>query len=97
MSMDKIYELKRDIWTPSDFIRAGTRKTETHWKERLGDFEMTFESDWFIDLEEQEKIDRQIDELDILIKTIFSKQGLNSISYKEATREIAESWLKQNK
>ena len=36
------------------------------------------------------------DELKELVDAIFKRKGLNSISYKEAAREVAELWLKQN-
>lgn len=92
---EKIYELKQDIWTPSYYIRAGLRKTEKEWKERLGDFNMRWASEWFIDLEKQEE-ERPIDELNELVNSVFAAKGLNSISYKEAAKEVAELWLKQN-
>lgn len=96
MSEQKLYELKRDIWTPSIYIRAGFRKTEAEWKERLGEFDMKLASDWFIDVDKNEA-ERPIDELKELIDAVFSEKGLNSISYKEAAREIADICLKQNK
>lgn len=95
MSEEKIYELKRDIWTPAYFIRAGFRKTELEWKECLGEFNMEWSSDWFIDIQKQEE-ERPIDELKELIDAVFDEKNLNSISYKEAAREVAELWLKQN-
>jgi hypothetical protein len=95
MSKDKLYELRRDIWTPAYYIRAGFRKTEKEWKERLGEFNMNCESDWFIDCSEK-KEQREVDELYELIKSVFHKKGLFSISYKEAAKEVAELWLKQN-
>lgn len=92
---EKIYELKQDIWTPAYYIRAGFRKTEKKWKEILGDFNMQWASEWFIDLEKREE-EKPIDELNKLINSIFAEKGLNSISYKEAAKEVAELWLKQN-
>lgn len=96
MSDEKVYELKKDIWTPAFFIRAGFRKTEKEWKERLGDFEMKWASDWFFDPSEKAE-QQQINELNELIEAVFMEKGLNSISYKEAAKEVAEIWLKQNK
>jgi hypothetical protein len=95
MSEDKLYELRQDIWTPVYFIRAGFRKTEKEWVERLGKFNIKFASEWFIDLS-KEINDPYKDDLQDLINSIFEKRNLNSISYKEAAREIAELWLKQN-
>lgn len=95
MSEETLYELRQDIWTPSFYIRAGLRKTEREWKDKLGDFNMEWASEWFIDLEKHADT-RPVDELNELIKTVFSEKGLNSISYMVAAREVAELWLKQN-
>lgn len=95
MSTEKLYELKRDIWTPAFFIRAGFRKTEAEWKERLGEFNMKWSDDWFIDCSKIEEGAR-VDELYELVKTVFHEKGLYSITYKEAAQEVAELWLKQN-
>lgn len=78
------------------YIRAGSRKTEAEWKERLGEFNIKWAIDWFIDLEES-KDQEPIDELRELINDVFNKRGLNSVTYKQAAKEIAEIWLKQNK
>lgn len=96
MSEEKIYELRQDIWTPAFYIKAGKRGTEAQWKERLGDFNMSWSSEWFFDVSEQ-KNEPRIDELNELINTVFKSMGLNSLSYKSAAREVAEEWLKQNK
>lgn len=52
-------------------------------------------AEWFIDLEKH-KEERPIDELWQLIHKVFDEKGLNSMSYKDATRIVAELWLKQN-
>lgn len=93
---DKLYELRRDIWTPVMYIKAGAQKTEAEWKDKLGEFNIQWESMWFIDLE-NEKDTRPIDELKELIDDVFKNRGLSSLSYKDAAREVAELWLKQNK
>lgn len=95
MSEEKIYELKQDISTPCFYIRAGKQATESQWKERLGDFNIRWCSEWFYDLSIKEE-SKPIDELKELIEAVFSEKGLNSISYKEAAAEVAELWLKQN-
>ena len=92
---EKIYELRADIWTPAFYIRAGKRATEKEWKEKLGDFNIEWESHWFINLSEPQE-QYPIDELNELVDAVFKRKGLNSISYKDAAREIAELWLKQN-
>jgi hypothetical protein len=71
------------------------RCTEAQWKDRLGDFSIRWSSEWFIDLDEK-KDENPVDELNELINSVFSENGLNSISYKEASRVVAETWLKQN-
>jgi hypothetical protein len=96
MSENKIYELRRDIWTPALYIKAGFRKTEAEWKERLGDFNIKWQSDWFIDIE-KEATQKPKDKLKILIDAVFEEKGLYSLTYKDAARQIAEAWLKQNK
>ncbi len=95
MSEDKLYELRQDINTPAHYIRAGKRATEEQWKERLGDFNMRWCSEWFIDTSIKEDNDSR-DNLTMLIDEVFESKGLRSISYKEAAKEVAELWLKQN-
>ena len=96
MSEEKLYELRQDIWTPAYYIRAGKRASESQWKEKLGEFNIQWANEWFIDIEKNEHA-RPIDELRELINSVFSEKNLYSISYKEAAREVAELWLKQNK
>lgn len=62
-------------------------KLHRHMRRDIGD------QRFLLFLKEQE---RPIDELKELIENVFAEKGLNSISYKEAAREIAELWLKQN-
>lgn len=92
---EKLYELRQDVWTPAGFWRAGMKKTEKEWHQAFGDFYMPFCSEWFINLSEYKEPDSR-DELQDLVNKVFERKKLNSISYKEAAREIAELWLKQN-
>ena len=96
MSEEKIYELRQDVWTPAGFWRAGSKKTEKEWHEQFGDFHMPFCSEWFIDLSRYEEPFLK-DELQDLINKVFGRKKINSITYKEAAREIAELWLKKSK
>jgi hypothetical protein len=95
MSEDKLYELRQDINTPAHYIRAGKRATEAQWKERLGDFNIRWCSEWFLDTTVKEE-QMEVDELNDLVDAVFKERGLRSISYKEAARLVAELWLKQN-
>lgn len=95
MREDKLYELRQDISTPGFYIRAGKRATEAQWKERLGDFNMKWCSEWFWDTSIKEE-EKEVDKLNELVDEIFAEKGLRSISYKEAARLIADLWLKQN-
>lgn len=95
MSEEKIYELKQDIFTPCYYIRAGKRATERQWKEKLGEFNMNWCSEWFIDTSIK-NIQPEVDELNELINKVFDKNNLRSITYKDAAKKVAEIWLKQN-
>lgn len=92
---EKMYELRQDVWTPAGFWKAGTIGTEKEWHDVFGDFHMAFCNEWFIDLSRYEEPSKR-DELQELITKVFTRKSLNSISYKEAAREVAELWLKQN-
>ena len=96
MPEEKLYELRKDIWLPSGFWRAGLKKTKEEWFKEFGKFNMEWSQEWFIDLSFEEIIQER-DELKELIESVFKRKGLHSISYKEAAREVAELWLKQNK
>lgn len=95
MSEEKIYELRQDAWTPSGFWRAGIRHTEAEWRQEFNDPKLIMWNDWFFDTSIVKEKDN-CDELYQLVKNIFEKKGLHSISYKEAAAEVAELWLKQN-
>lgn len=91
---EKIFELKRDVWYPGHYFRAGMRRTEAEWKEIFAFNDIRWESDWFIDLTKQEQDILLKDELGLIIEDVFSRKKLNSITYKEAARMVAEQFLK---
>lgn len=95
MSEDKLYELRKDAWTPSGFWRAGIKHTQAEWQKEFNDPNLTMWNDWFI----KESIENEPalrDRLYKLVNDVFEKKGLYSISYKEAACEVAQIWLKQN-
>jgi hypothetical protein len=95
MSENKLYELRVDVTTPAGYWRAGTKLTKKGWIEQFGDFRIEWKREWFIDLEEQNIVIER-DSLQELINAVFKRKQLSSLSYKDAAREIAELWLKQN-
>lgn len=96
MSKDKLYELRKDAWTPSGFWRAGIKHTQAEWAREFNNPKLTMWTDWFIDTTKVEE-PTDPDELYQLVKDVFEKKGLHSITYKEAACEVAQLWLKQNK
>ena len=96
MSEEKIYELRTDIWTPAKYCKAGDKRTEKEWQKEFGHFNIEWASEWFIDLSELNNDEDKADELSVLVDKIFERKRLHSLTYKEAAREVAESWLKQN-
>lgn len=94
MSEEKLYELRKDVWTPHHFWRAGMQRTEKEWQKEFGEFRMEWCGEWFLDLSKQET--KEEDELQLLINSVFERRHLYSISYKQAAAEVAELWLKQN-
>ena len=96
MSDENKYELKKDIWTPDRFWRAGMRKNKEDWMKEFNLDEIEFKwsvNEWFLDLSEK-KDEYTPDELYELITSVFTKRGLHSISYKEAAMEVASLWLR---
>lgn len=94
MSDEPLYELRKDVSMPGTYWRAGCRKTEKDWKQIFGIPEghpMHWERDWFIDLrplEEQPK-----DEIQELVKEIFARHNIHSITYKETACECIREAL----
>jgi hypothetical protein len=95
MSEDKLYELRQDVWTPANYYKAGSKGTVKYWQKAFGYFNITWASEWFIDLSIQEEPLKK-DELRNLIDSVFKRKRLNSLTYKDAAQEVAELWLKLN-
>jgi hypothetical protein len=93
MPEEKIYELRADIWLPGAYYRAGERNTADGWRKQFNISDMRHESRWFIDLSKEDESTFP-DELEKIITASFSRRNLNSISYKEAAREIALLYAK---
>lgn len=86
--MSNILELKKDIWTPGCFMKAGIRKTKKEWERLFPDANIDWETEWFIDLSEQkEEVKKNM--LDQIVDDVFTSKGLHSITYKEAAKEVA--------
>lgn len=92
--IDKLYELRTDVWTPRGYWRAGQRLTAKQWHKEFGEFNIEWAREWFIDLSEPKE--KQQHPLSILIDKVFNKYKLHSLTYKEAAFKVAELWLKQN-
>jgi len=89
---ERMYELKKDVWTPGGYWRAGQKRPESEWRKEFnitGPFHWA--KDWFLDLtppEVQEK-----DTVKEIVKMVFEKHDLHSISYKEAAEEACRMCL----
>lgn len=91
----KLYELKKDIVGPHQYIRAGHRKSSQEWlatfpQLRMKDGEW---DDWFIEV----KAPPAPDPKDIIagtINNVFSRHGLHSVSYKDACKEVVHHILR---
>jgi|SRR5882762_436127 len=91
---EPLYELRKDVNMPGAYWRAGDQKTEKEWKEIFGISEshpFHWESSWFIDLRPAEKQPK--DKIYELVRTIFEKHDLHSVSYREAACECVREAL----
>ena len=87
------YELKKDISTPNGYIRAGVVHTESEWQELYPKCSCYGNSEWFISLDKSSiQVDSSIE--DTIIKDVFSRLGLRSISYKQAALECMMMYKK---
>ena len=99
MPEETLYELKKDVQIPGHYWRAGIRKTEKEWKEIFhmsDDYPFQWEREWFIDLRPQQE--QPTDGVADIVDEVFEKEGLKSISYKEAAAKairLALTRLKQ--
>lgn len=90
-----MYELKKDISTPSAYFRAGEQRTKEEWEKEFPDCFAFHSNEWFIDLTEKTKPAREVDELWKIVNEVFDKMELRSISYKNAAKKCIELYIKK--
>ncbi len=94
MSEEPLYELRKDVWMPGTYWRAGCQKSEKDWKQIFGIPEgqpMSWEKEWFIDLRPVEA--QPQDEIRELVKEVFTKHNIHSITYMDAACECVREAL----
>jgi hypothetical protein len=95
-----MFELKKDINTPDYYHRAGTKATKEEW-EKI--FPKAFQfggtnDEWFIDLSIKKDDTEQKEELVWnVVNDVFNRNGLHSISYKEAAVKSCQEYLRKAK
>jgi hypothetical protein len=92
--IEKIYELKTDVRTPQGYWRAGMKKTEAEWRKEFhisDSYPFQWVEEWFIDLSPKEE--PEIDEVFDIVRKIFDKKDLHSITYREAAVEACKQCL----
>lgn len=83
MPEETLYELRKDICMPGSYMRAGIQKTRKEWKilfPHIINFD--WEREWFLLLGVPNK--QSVDQIQEIVDEVFDKEGLKSISYKEA-------------
>lgn len=96
----KMFELKKDINTPDCYKRAGTKATREEWEKifpnafQFGDRN----EEWFIDLSIKVDDTEQKENLvwDV-VNEVFEKNGLHSISYKQAAVKCCQEYFRKAK
>jgi hypothetical protein len=88
---DEMYELRKDIFTPSGYIRAGVKKTSREWEAIFPICNCSGNTEWFIDIQ-----NKPVEFFDapeaVIVNYIFNKHGLASISYKQAALECLSKY-----
>lgn len=92
---EKTYELLKDISFPGHYFRAGQRKTAKEWYELFKFVDISWEKDWFMDVEGIQENEFS-DVLSRIIIEEFEKRGLRSQTYSTAARAIAQRWITYN-
>lgn len=95
---DKLYELKKDVSTPAGYWRAGAKKTEAEWRHEFHIPDSTpfdWVREWFIDISPSKE--KKLDEIEEIVKLIFTKHQLHSISYRDAAIEACKECLNRFK
>lgn len=82
-----LFELRKDVSTPTGSHRAGTQKTFDEWCKVFGNIQPFNIREWFFSLAEVES-QKPIDLIDNEIEKVFYNHKLRSISYKMATKEV---------
>ena len=96
MNEEKLYELRKDVNMPGYYVRAGAKKTEAQWRAEFHlhpDQPFDWFKEWFIDL--TQPIKEQQDRIKEIVDDEFYRQGLFSLSYKEAAKTIVRRVLSE--
>lgn len=86
---DGLYELKKDVSTPSGYWRAGKRHTLKQWELAFGKISEFSMDEWFIDLEIRMSPTYQRPDIKEIIEDEFERANLHSITYKECAEKVA--------
>ena len=90
------FELRKDICSPSGYIRAGRVLTGHEWKEKFPDCSEFAWLEWFFDLDKIEP-EPPKDKLRDVVKDVFNEHGLHSLSYMDAAEEVVKRWENRKK
>lgn len=93
---DTIYELRKDICTPNGYTRAGQRKSKAEWLKLYPNAFDLGSEEWFINVSvpviEKTEEDKDWE----LIREVFDRKGLKSISYKEGAFLVLQQYKERN-
>lgn len=92
--MEKLFELRKDIDTPERYIRAGEQKTREEWEKIFPDAFKLSQDTWFIDMSKA-KIKTENHIAWEIVNELFAKNGLKSITYKEAAVASIKEYIRQ--
>ncbi len=84
---NELYELRKDVSTPTGYHRAGTQKSFEEWCKVFGNIQSFNVREWFLSMSEVEN-QKPIDMIDDEIERVFNNHKLRSISYKMAAKEV---------
>lgn len=78
---------------PGHYWRAGVKKTKAQWIEifDMDEYQFGWADEWFIDLTPTEP--HQIDRVKEIVNQEFEREGLHSITYKEAAETCVRKAL----
>lgn len=93
---NELYELRKDVSTPTGYHRAGTQKTFEEWCKVFGNIQSFNVREWFLNMAEVEK-HKPIDMIDDEIKRVFDIHKLNSCSYKNVAKEVCMNIIEKLK